>query len=117
MNHGLMLITPRFGADRATLLQQLVEVETSLMNVRGRAITAVDLFNEYLRWANEAVRLLRHQVRAALDVLHHPPERRRQPVGPPEALVYLGVPVWSRTNQTLPTFWPVTSPGLASLAQ
>jgi hypothetical protein len=52
-----------------------------------------------------------------LDGLHHPPERRRQAVGPPEALVYFGVPVWSRTNHTLPTFWPVTSPGLASLAQ
>lgn len=62
VHHGPMLITPRFGSDRANLVQQLVEVETSLTNLRGRGLTAVDLFNEYLRWANEAVRMLRHQV-------------------------------------------------------
>src|SRR5262245_51778084 len=60
-----MLITPRVGVDRATLLQQLVQVETDLKNVRGRGTTAVDLFNEYLRWANEAVRMLRHSLREA----------------------------------------------------
>ena len=58
-----MAITPRFGSDRATLLDRLAEVEIRLRNVRGRASTAVDLFNEYLRWANEAVRMLRHHVR------------------------------------------------------
>jgi len=57
-----MLITPRFGTDRATLLQQLAATETALINVRGRAQTAVDVFNEYLRWANESVRMLRHHV-------------------------------------------------------
>ena len=63
MHHDLMAITPRFGSDRATLLDRLAEVEIRLRNVRGRASTAVDLFNEYLRWANEAVRMLRHHIR------------------------------------------------------
>lgn len=58
-----MLITPRVGTDRTTLLQQLVQVETDLKNIRGRGHTAVDMFNEYLRWANEAVRMLRHSLR------------------------------------------------------
>lgn len=60
-----MLITPRIGGSRDNLVQQLIEVETGLKNVRGRGSTAVDLFNEYLRWANEAVRMLRHSVREA----------------------------------------------------
>lgn len=58
-----MLITPRNGANRASLLQQLIETETRLKNIRSRGHTAADLFNEYLRWANEAVRALRHQLR------------------------------------------------------
>jgi hypothetical protein len=65
-----MLITPRPGSDRATLLRQVLEVETDLKNVRGRGSTAEDLFNEFLRWAADAVRLLRHQVREGdLDAL------------------------------------------------
>lgn len=62
---GVMLITPRIGGSRDSLLQQLLQAETDLKNVRGRGTTAVDLFNEYLRWANEAVRMLRHSVREA----------------------------------------------------
>ncbi|GAB6987017.1 hypothetical protein JCM10369A_35420 [Nocardioides pyridinolyticus] len=62
---GRMLITPLVGSDRASLLQQLVQVETDLKNIRGRAPGAADLFNEYLRWANEAVRMLRHSLREA----------------------------------------------------
>lgn len=58
-----MLVTPRLGADRSSVLQQLVEVETHLKNVRGRSTTAEDLFPEYLRWAANAVRMLRHQLR------------------------------------------------------
>jgi PIN domain len=60
-----MLITPRIGANRSSLLQQLLQVETDLKNVRGRAQGPVDLFNEYLRWANEAVRMLRQTLREA----------------------------------------------------
>lgn len=60
-----MLITPRLGADRATVLQQLVQVTTDLANVRSSGTTAEDLFNAYLRWAANAVRLLRHQTREA----------------------------------------------------
>ena len=58
-----MLVTPSLGADRSSVLQQLVEVETHLKNVRGRSTTAEDLFAEYLRWAANAVRMLRHQLR------------------------------------------------------
>ena len=58
-----MLITPRVGSDRATLLQQLVQIEIDLENVRSSATTAEDLFNAYLRWTANTVRLLRHQTR------------------------------------------------------
>lgn len=60
-----MLITPRVGADRATVLQQLVQVKTDLSNVRSSGTTAEDLFNAYLRWVANAVRLLRYQTREA----------------------------------------------------
>lgn len=62
---GTMLITPRLGADRTTVLQQLVQLETDLANVRSGGMTAEDLFNAYLRWTANAVRLLRHQTREA----------------------------------------------------
>jgi hypothetical protein len=60
-----MLITPRLGADRATVLQQLVQVKTELSNVRSSGTTAEDLFNAYLQWVANAVRLLRYQTREA----------------------------------------------------
>lgn len=60
-----MLITPRPGADREGLLRTLVEVQTSLMNVRGTSPTVVDRFNNYIRWVAESVRLLRNQINPA----------------------------------------------------
>lgn len=60
-----MLVTPRLGADRAALLQQLVQVETDLKNVRGRGLTPDGLFYAYLQWVAGAVRMLRYQVREA----------------------------------------------------
>jgi PIN domain len=62
---GTMLITPRVGADRTTVMQQLTQVQTDLVNVRSNGTTAQDLFNAYLRWAANAVRLLRYQTREA----------------------------------------------------
>jgi hypothetical protein len=47
------------------VLQQLVQVETDLTNVSGGRGSAADLFNAYLRWVANAVRLLRHQTRDA----------------------------------------------------
>lgn len=58
-----MLVTPRTGGDRASLLNQLRQVETDLKNVRGAGGTAGDLFNAYLLWVANAVRVLRFQVR------------------------------------------------------
>ncbi|MGL5824631.1 MAG: PIN domain-containing protein [Nocardioides sp.] len=58
-----MLVTPRRGADRAALLDQLRRVEVDLRNVRSRATTADDLFNAYLQWIANAVRALRYQIR------------------------------------------------------
>jgi hypothetical protein len=65
-----MLLTPRIGADRGTLVQQLLQVETDLKNVRSHGHSPIDLFQAYLNWANTAVRLLRHSLREAdLDLL------------------------------------------------
>ncbi len=60
-----MLVTPRLGADRAALLQQLVQVESDLKNVRGRGLPPDGLFSAYLQWVAGAVRMLRYQMREA----------------------------------------------------
>jgi hypothetical protein len=60
---GSMLITPRLGADRATVLKNLELVQTELANVRSNGTTADDLCRAHLRWAANAVRQLRYQVR------------------------------------------------------
>jgi hypothetical protein len=57
-----MLIRPKPGADRDSLLKNLEYVHTEVGNVRTRGHTAVDLYNSYIAWVNESVRMLRHQV-------------------------------------------------------
>lgn len=60
-----MLITPRLGADRSTLMKTVAQIEMDLANVRSGGTSAGDLFDGYLRWAANAVRMLRHQAREA----------------------------------------------------
>lgn len=61
-----MFVTPYPGADRRTVLDTLRKVHLDLDNLRGRTwSTAYDYLLNYLRWATDSTRLLRHQIREA----------------------------------------------------
>lgn len=65
-----MLITPRPGAHRDTILNTLRSVHQAAENVHSAGHPPYIRLLEYLRWTNEAVRLLRAQITAAdLDAL------------------------------------------------
>lgn len=56
------------GTSSSRLIEQIEGAHTGLINVRGQAHTAFDLYNAYRGWANEQVRMLRHTLTpAALD--------------------------------------------------
>jgi len=57
-----MLIRPMPGTDRDSLLKTLVHLHMEVGNVRSRGHTHLDLYNNYIAWVNESVRMLRHQV-------------------------------------------------------
>lgn len=57
-----MLIRPIPGADRDGLLESLRYVHMEVGNVRSRGHTPLDLYNSYIAWVNESVRMLRHHV-------------------------------------------------------
>ncbi len=59
-----MLITPRPGTHRESLLQSLRDVHTKATNLQGggAARTAYGRLLEYLDWANEAVQVLANQI-------------------------------------------------------
>lgn len=58
-----MLITPLPGADRQILLDALRELGRHVGNLRGGRHEAK--FPGYIGWANNAARVLRHQIRAS----------------------------------------------------
>lgn len=60
-----VLVTPRPGTNRDNLLQALRHVHTQAQNARGAAGTVLDVYNRYLAWVQDAVRMLRQQVSAA----------------------------------------------------
>ena len=60
----LVLVNPLPGVQRATLLNTLREISAELTNVRGTSHTPADIFNAYIRWANNSVRRLRTMVSA-----------------------------------------------------
>jgi len=65
-----MLITPRPGADRNTVLKTLGEVHQTVEDVYNAGHPPYVRLLEYLRWANKAARLLRAQISTAdLDAL------------------------------------------------
>ncbi|NUS10553.1 MAG: hypothetical protein HOY69_03945 [Streptomyces sp.] len=65
-----MLITPRPGADRNTVLKTLREVHQAVEDVYNAGHPPYIRLLEYLRWANKAARLLRAQISTAdLDAL------------------------------------------------
>ncbi|MFE9867971.1 PIN domain-containing protein [Streptomyces sp. NPDC005506] len=65
-----MLITPRPGTDRNTILKNLREVHQTAENVHTGGHGPYVRLLEYLRWANRAVKLMRSQISAAdLDAL------------------------------------------------
>lgn len=53
------------GISSSRLIEQIVGAHTGLTNVRGQALTPFDLYNAYLKWANEQVRMLRHTLTPA----------------------------------------------------
>ena len=57
-----MLIRPLPGTDRDNLLKNLRYVQVEVGNIRSRGHTQLDLYNSYLSWVNESVRMLRHHV-------------------------------------------------------
>ncbi|WP_329182811.1 PIN domain-containing protein [Actinacidiphila glaucinigra] len=65
-----MLITPRPGTDRDTILKNLREVHQRAEDVYNAGHPPYIRLLEYLRWANKAARLLRAQIStASLDAL------------------------------------------------
>jgi hypothetical protein len=65
-----MLITPRPGTDRDTILKNLCAVHQSAEDVYNAAHPPYIRLLEYLRWANKAARLLRAQISTAdMDTL------------------------------------------------
>lgn len=60
-----VLITPRPGADRETLLRNLTHVQTDLINIPGKSPSIVDRYTSYITWVANSVRLLRVQVTQA----------------------------------------------------
>jgi PIN domain len=57
-----MLIRPLPGTDRDSLLENLRYVHSQVGNVRTGGTTSLDLYNNYIAWVNESVRMLRHHV-------------------------------------------------------
>ena len=57
-----MLLTPLPGADRANLLKALQQVYDGAVEARNWDGHAVDRCNTYMRWALDAVRVLRRQI-------------------------------------------------------
>ncbi|MFJ8469744.1 hypothetical protein [Streptomyces swartbergensis] len=59
-----MLITPRPGTDREHILQALRDQGYKAGNLRGPApgVEAAGRLLQYLEWATEAARMLRHQI-------------------------------------------------------
>jgi len=57
-----MLIRPIPGSDRDNLLKNIEYVHTQVGNVRSAGHTHLDLYNSYIAWVNESVRMLRHEV-------------------------------------------------------
>jgi rRNA-processing protein FCF1 len=57
-----MLIRPLPGADRDSLLKNLENLHMEVGNIRSHGHTQLDLYNSYLSWVNESVRMLRHHV-------------------------------------------------------
>jgi len=57
-----MLIRPIPGSDRANLLKNIEYVHMQVGNVRSAGHTHLDLYNSYIAWVNESVRMLRHEV-------------------------------------------------------
>ena len=56
------------GISSSRLIEQIQGAHAGLTNVRGQAVNAFDLYNAYLKWANEQVRMLRHTLTpSALD--------------------------------------------------
>jgi rRNA-processing protein FCF1 len=57
-----MLVTPLPGANRTNLLEALQQVHKGAVDARSFSGHAVDRCNTYMRWALDAVRMLRHQI-------------------------------------------------------
>jgi PIN domain len=57
-----MLIRPIPGADRDTILRNLQHVHMQVGNIRIGGHTPLDLYNSYISWVNESVRMLRHEL-------------------------------------------------------
>lgn len=63
--HRFMTIRALPGVPASQVIELIVGAQTGLINVRGHAHTALDLYNAYLEWANGQVRMLRHALTPA----------------------------------------------------